>query len=85
MQCGYGVGHWFARPPAGLLEEWVRRPVRRGEEDDAWCVPDDPLYGRSNRRTRGDPHQEHRVDTVQGPIESVGDSEVAGDDFNWGG
>jgi len=44
-----------------------------------------PRQGWSNGRGRSTPHQKHRIDIVQASVESVGDCEVAADDFDWGG
>src|SRR5262249_2694748 len=69
----------------GLLEEWVRSLVWSGEEDDLWDVFRNPRQDGSKSCRRGSPDQEHRIDIVQGSVESVGDREVAADDLDLGG
>jgi hypothetical protein len=85
MQRCERVGHGFTRPPTGLLEEWVRRPVRRGEEDDPLDVSRNACHGGGNSGARGNPHQEHRIDIVQGPVESGRNRKVAANDLDLSG
>jgi len=55
---------------------------RRREEYDAPGALRDPLQSGSNSLGWCNPHQEHRIDTIQAFIEGLGSSEVSGRHFN---
>ena len=65
-----------------LLEERVRRSVRRGEKDDAPRVGRETLDDGGSGGRRGGPDEEHRTDALQRGVERFGHGEVARDDLD---
>src|SRR5437763_1808744 len=55
----------------------MRRAMWRGEQHETLHTRCDALQRRRRRRERRDPHEKHRVDTVQACIERVGRGEIA--------
>ena len=60
-----------------LLEERVRRLVRRGEKDDASRVGREPLDDGASRGRRGCPDEKHGTDTLQRGVERFGRGQIA--------
>ncbi len=74
-----GVEH---SPGVRVLEERVRRPVRRGEKDDATRVRRETRDdGRSGGRRRG-PEKENRTYALQRRVERLGHGEVTRHDLD---
>ena len=60
----------------------MRRAMWRGEQHETLHTRCDALQRRRRRRERRDPHEKHRVDTVQACIERVGRGEIAAHHFH---
>jgi hypothetical protein len=60
-----------------LLEEGVRRPVRRGEQDDAPRVRRKALDDGGGGGGRRRPEEENRACTLEGLVDRLGCGEVA--------
>ena len=65
-----------------LLEERVRRPVRRGEKDDAPRVRRETLDDGWSGGRRGGPDEEDRTYALQRGVERFGHGEIARDDLD---
>lgn len=72
------------RHRVGLLEERMRRLVRRGQEHDAPGLAGDPLHGGRHGAGRSGPQEEHCVRAIQARIEGLGRGEVAAHDLDLG-